>query len=95
MFDVQVISESECERGWRYEVRIRHADSTTSEHNVRLDWAEHEHWSGGRCAPSAVIEKLVGFVLERKTSEAIPARFDAATVRRWWPEVDQVLPGRL
>jgi hypothetical protein len=91
---VEVISELECERGWMYRVRIDDHQGA-SEHSVRLDWAEHELWCGGRCPPSRVVEKLITLLLEQPLERPIPARFDAATARRWWPEVDQVLPLRL
>jgi hypothetical protein len=95
MPDVQVISEQECQRGWTYAVRIEGPDHQSSEHAIRLDWAEHELWCGGRCPPSRVIEVLLAYLLERGPDTEIPPRFDAATVRRWWPEVDQALPLRL
>jgi hypothetical protein len=96
--DVQVISEQECPRGWTYSVRIGRGNAGAeefSEHAVRLDWAEHELWCGGRCPPSRVVEVLVNYMLEHSAAAGIPPRFDAATVRRWWPDVDNVLPQRL
>jgi hypothetical protein len=95
MADVQVISEQECQRGWTYAVRINGKHHPATEHAVRLDWAEHELWCGGRCPPSRVVEVLLAYLLEQDPAGEIPLRFDAATVRRWWPEVDQALPLRL
>jgi hypothetical protein len=95
MATVDVISEAECERGWQYQVRLERPSGDSSDHTVRLDWAEHEHWCGGRCAPSRVVEVLLTLLLDREHEYEIPDRFDAATVRRWWPEVDQVMTGRL
>jgi hypothetical protein len=99
---VDVISEQECPRGWLYTVRLQGVAGPATEHEVRLDWAEHELWCGGRCPPSRVVEVLLNYLMERDAGPAdreggreIPGRFDAATVRRWWPEVDQVLPQRL
>lgn len=91
MPEIEVQTEEESGRGWIYHATIQREGRRT-EHTVTLSWADHELWSGGRVAPSKVVEELIAFMLERERE--VPARFDAATVRRWLPDVDRELPGR-
>lgn len=94
---IEVQTEEETGRGWRYGVRVEREGGRASTHEVRLAWVDHEHWSGGRAAPSRVVEALLRFLVEREGSggREIPASFDAATVRRWYPDVDGVMGGRV
>ena len=91
---VEVTTEEETDRGWRYRVAISREKGAV-EHIVFLSWVDHEHWSGGRHPPSRVVERLVGFLLEREGRHPIPPTFDAATARRWFPEIDRELPALL
>jgi len=59
---------------------------------VTLAWIDHDYWSGGRCAPSKVIQALVEYVLRHETPP-LPAAFDAARARRWLPQIDMELRG--
>lgn len=95
MSNVDVISEEECQRGWTYRVRVEGHDGAASEHSVRLDWAEHELWCGGRCPPSRVVEVLLRFIFEQDPARILPEKFDAATVRRWLSDVDEAIVKRL
>lgn len=94
MADVDVQVEQEQGQGWRYQVALSR-DGQKTEHTVRLAWVDHEHWCGGRVAPSKVVEALMAFLLRHEFEHEIPRSFDAATVRRWFPEVDQELAERL
>jgi hypothetical protein len=93
MAQVRVENEQETPRGWRYHVVVERDGGSSSEHEVALAWVDHEHWCGGRVAPSMVVERLFGVLLER--GDQIPARFDAATARRWFRELDGELMRRL
>jgi len=90
---VRVEHERETPQGWRYRVVVEREGAAATEHEVALAWVDHEHWCGGRLAPSTVVERLFGVLLER--GEEIPARFDAATARRWFRELDGELMRRL
>ena len=68
-------------------------EARPSDHEVTLAWVDHEHWSGGRFPPSTVVERLFGVLLEQRLD--IPERFDAATARRWFRELDEELMRRL
>ncbi|MBL8761128.1 MAG: hypothetical protein JNL50_07480 [Phycisphaerae bacterium] len=88
---VEIGHEAETPRGWRYEVHVTHADGTRSEHWVTLAWVDHDHWCGGRLAPSRVVEMVLEYLLEKGTPVSFPAAFDAARARRWIPAIDQDL----
>ncbi|MFG0327011.1 MAG: hypothetical protein ACF8SC_07075 [Phycisphaerales bacterium JB037] len=84
---IEVGAETETPRGWTYAVRIERGDDR-SDHEVHLSWADHDHWCGGARPPSKLVEYLLRWLLEREPDRVLPARFDAATIRRWRPEVD-------
>jgi hypothetical protein len=79
-------------RGWRYTVCIDRGGAT-SIHTVTLSWVDHEFWSGGVAPPSRIVEAVVRFALDRSAAEQreLPEKFDASTVRRWYPEIDEGL----
>ena len=87
------MTEVETGRGWEHRVGVVRDSGARTEHTVRLSWADHEHWSGGRDSPSRVIENLFRLLVEREREQEIPERFDAATARRWWPGVDEAMKG--
>lgn len=91
MAKIEVQTEEETGRGWIYHAIADHG-GRKSEHSVKLAWVDHELWSGGRVPPSRVIEALLDYLFER--GHEVPAAFDAAMARRWFPDVDRELPGR-
>jgi len=97
MLRARVIVEREREtaRGWDYDVVVEWPDGACSSHEIGLAWVDHDHWSGGRHAPSHVVERMVDWLIERRAGEGLPDAFDASTVRRWYPDVDELLPGLL
>ena len=92
---IDVVTELEQARGWEYRVAVERDSGARTEHTVRLSWADHEHWSGGRAAPSRVIEVLMELLLERERERRVPEKFDASTMRRLHPELDGQMQGRL
>ena len=98
MSTVRVGAEQESTAGWRFEVHVRAAEGPGSEstrHEVILSWVDYEHWSHGAHAPARVVDAVMRFLLDRVGYGDIAARFDAARVRRTFPEVDDVLPTML
>ena len=76
-------------KGWRYRVFVDSGNgSGPVEHIVLLSWVDHEHWSGGRHAPSRVVESLMRLLVDRPDRRPLPPTFDAATARRWFPRID-------
>ncbi len=92
---IEVVTEQERGRGWEYRVAVERDSGARTEHTVRLSWVDHEHWSGGRAAPSRVIEVLMELLLEREREQRIPDIFDASTMRRVHPELDGQMQGRV
>jgi len=92
----QAVVETERDEpgGWRFTLRLRN-EAGESVHEVRLAWADHELWSHGRLGPAKVIEALGRFLLARQPRDTIKPSFDAAVVRRRFPEVDTELPASL
>jgi hypothetical protein len=106
---VRVEAEREVAHGWEFEVMVRDTSpasqnlgtpSTQSRgggangtrHTVTLSYRDHDLWSGGKMSPSALVEQVVAYVLRRR-AEPLPARFDAARVRYWFPEFDKDMRG--
>lgn len=94
MTTIKVEHETETGHGWRYEVTVERAGLTTL-HTVGLSWADHEWYSGGRLAPSQVVESIVRALVERESAQPLPRTFDCATARRWFPDLDQALAPRM
>jgi len=91
---VLVQSEVDAPRGWRYGVVVTHADGHVSTHSVTLAWVDHDHWSGGRLAPSRVVEAVVSYLLNHGHA-TLPPEFDAARARRLAPEIDREIKSDL
>lgn len=95
MIAVHIHAEQETDRGWRYAVTLDRGNGQRTDHDVTLSWADHEHWCGGQLPPSRVIEAVLRLLAGREGRDGVPAtlpaRFDAATARRWWPALDREL----
>ncbi|MEZ6318527.1 MAG: hypothetical protein R3B49_07215 [Phycisphaerales bacterium] len=88
---VDVGPETETPRGWSYDLRVVWMDDAETEHTVTLSWHDHDHWSGGANPPSRVVAAVVRVAGDALGREKLPARFDAATARRWVPTLDETL----
>lgn len=95
MVRVEVLDEREAAAGWVFRVRISHAGGETTEHSVALSWVDHDYWSGGASPPAKVVQRVMEYLIEQAPEDVIPARLDAASVRRRYPEIDEALCGRL
>ncbi len=88
---IRVESEHEAEHGWVFEIAVRAIGgegAPSSLHTVSLSYRDHDMWSGGRMSPSHLIEQVVAYAM-RHRAEELPAKFDAARVRYWFPQFDQ------
>ena len=90
---VEVSTEEERPGGWSYLVLV-HRETGPISHTVTLSWRDHDYWCGGASAPSRVMQAVMEFLL-RHESPPLPAKFDAARVRRWLPQIDQEIRGVL
>jgi len=94
MTEIDVQTEEEADRRWRYQVALRDGEATRR-YEVTLGWSDYDLWSHGRVPPQRVVEATFEFLLEREPAAEILPQFDCALVRRYFPEVDRELPGRL
>ena len=101
---IRVGQERETAHGWSYEIVVHPVEAGADDQPTRapvraclvsLNWSDHDHWSGGVCPPSVVIERLMSLLIELRPDLDLPERFDAATVRRWIPDLDAQLRARL
>lgn len=94
---VDIGQETETAAGWKYEVLIRRPGQEQTSHSVSLSWVDHDYWSGGRLPPSQVVEAVLRYALEhdgdpvRGAMMNWPTHFDAARIRRWFPQMDEEL----
>ncbi len=94
MAEILVETESEDGHGWAFDIAVQELDQRY-EYAVTLSWADYDLWCRGRSAPQRVVQTIFEFLLEREPATAIFCKFDCALVRRYFPEVDRVLPGMI
>lgn len=94
MAEVEVGPETELEAGWSYDVTV-FDQGRVRQHEVTLSFADYDLWSRGKKPPSRVVERVFEFLLEREPAEDILPKFDCSVVRRYFQDVDEVLPTRL
>lgn len=85
---VHVETEQDAANGWTFRVRIERAHAPDSLHEVALSWVDYEFWSGGTAPPADVAAAVVRFLLEQPGEDPPPQRFDASTIRRRHPDLD-------
>lgn len=90
---VVVLSETEHGRGWRFVAEIQEPGGRRSV-EMTLSWADHERWSGGAKPPSEVAEHALRFAASKALLPRLGERFDASTIRRMAPELEDFLLGR-
>lgn len=93
MAEIEIGPETEGENRWHYEVTV-YDGGRAHRYEVTLGFADYDLWSKGIKPPSEVVKSAFGFLLEREGAEAILSRFDCSVIRRYFPEVDEVLGGR-
>jgi len=91
MPDIEIGPETESAQGWHYDVTV-FDNGRAHRYEVTLSFADYDLWSKGAAAPSRVVERVFDFLLEREPATAIMSKFDCSVVRRYFPEVDTVLP---
>lgn len=91
MTTIAIGVETEGTNNWAYDVRVQQGGKDYA-FRVTLSWSDYEHWSHGRVAPERVVRAAFEFLLAREPAAEILSRFDCATIRRFFPEVDAQLP---
>lgn len=93
MDDVRV-SLTESDGGWRAEVVVTGAGSSTH-HEVTLSRGDYERLTGGKATPEALVEASFAFLLEREPKESILRRFDLPVIGRYFPDYERVIKKHL
>ncbi len=91
MAEIEIGEEIEGKNNWAYKVSVFDAGKHHA-YAVTLSFQDYDLWSRGAIAPSRVVEKAFKFLLEREPADAILSKFDCSVIRRYFPEVDAVLP---
>jgi len=94
MATIEIGTETEGNNHWAYEVTVRD-DGRLYHYHVTLSWSDYDLWSHGRVAPERVVRAAFDFLLEKEPPSSILAKFDCALIRRFFPEVDRELPGKI
>lgn len=92
MANIRIGTETEGSNHWQYEVAVEDAGETYH-FEVKLSWVDYDLWSHGRVAPERVVRAAFEFLLQNEPVDAILQRFDCSIIRRYFPHVDQELPG--
>ena len=93
MAQVEIVSEREGRAGWVFTAQVLDEGGTLRRHEVNLSWADYNLWSGsGADEPARVAEAVLRFLLTKLEASAVPARLDAATARRRYPDADAHIP---
>ena len=92
MAEIEIGQETRGDNQWRYEVYV-YAGGRRYTYAVTLSWSDYDLWSKGRVAPAVVVRAAFEFLLARESASSILGKFDCALIRRYFPEVDRVLPG--
>lgn len=88
VLEVQILSEDERPGGLLFRARVSRdgIERTTA---VHLHWADYNLWSpDGALAPERVAHAVIRVFETHCGFENLPASFDAAHLRRRWPEAD-------
>jgi hypothetical protein len=83
--------ETEHTNHWSYEVQVEEGGKNT-DYQVTLSFADYDLWSHGRVAPERVIKAVFKFLQQHQSISKLKAKFDCATLRRLFPQVDSELP---
>jgi len=93
---VSVATETEADRGWWFVVEVRpDAGAEPRTLRMRLDWADYEHWTRGKTPPSVAAAEAVRAVISLDALDRLPDTFDAASLRRRVPGLDERVRARL
>ena len=92
MDGIEVLSEQEDGGGWSFRVQ---GPAVEDECRIRLSWADYNLWSDGSDPPARVAEAVARFLRQRGHLDQLRPAFDAAIVRRVFPDADEHIPGLL
>jgi hypothetical protein len=94
MATIEIGVETEGKNCWAYEVTVRQ-NGEAFNYQVTLGWSDYDLWSHGRVAPERVVRAAFDYLLEKEPASSILPKFDCSLIRRYFPEVDRELPGKI
>lgn len=94
MSRIEIGREVEGKNNWTYQVQVFDAGRAFA-FQVTLGWSDYDLWSHGRVPPERVVRAALEFLLEKEPAAEILPKFDCSVIRRYFPEVDRQLPGRI
>lgn len=87
---IEILTETEAERGWRFAAQAVQADGSLLKVALELSWADYDFWCpDGTAPPAAVAECALRVILEHRGERPLPARLDASHARRIHPDADR------
>jgi hypothetical protein len=90
---VEILSEREGRGGWVFTAQVLDDGGSLRRHEVNLSWADYNLWSAsGADEPARVAAAVLRFLLSKQPASEVPARLDAATARRRYPDADARIP---
>jgi hypothetical protein len=92
MSDASVLVTPGPGSGFTFNVIVRDARGE-SRHEVTIQAGEAERWAKLGAQPARCVEAVMRFLLDREPKESILSAFDMHVVRRYFPELDDALPG--
>ena len=84
MADITIKETGEDDQGFRFDVDVTEAGST-SHHDVTLSRSDLEEMGKG-ASPEEFIRRCFEFLLERESKDSILARFDIRQIGTYFPE---------
>jgi hypothetical protein len=93
---IEILSETEGERGWRFTAQVPDAAGATRAVHVDLAWADYDWWCpDGSVTPAAVVDAVLHWIVEHAGDRAPTHRLDASSVRRMHPDADRAIRSML
>ncbi len=93
MAAIEILSETDVDGGWQFEIQARDSTGGLHRHRLDLSWADYNLWSAtGSDEPSAVATAVIRFLHESGATDGLRHRFDAALARRLRPDADTAIP---
>ena len=93
MPQIEILSEHELGRAWRFEVQVLDDGGALHRHIITLAWADYNLWSqDGSDSPAKVAEAVVEFLISKASPVELPAKFDASLARRRHEDADTAIP---
>ncbi|MEO5940405.1 MAG: hypothetical protein ABIZ72_05530 [Candidatus Limnocylindrales bacterium] len=93
-WSVDVECAGDARRGWTCFAAIRTGHELVSEHDVRVAPGDLARLSPRATDPTDLVERSIGFLLEREPPTSILRAFDLVAIARFFPEYESTIRTR-